>query len=226
MDKHNVSIIIPYYDKYNELRYSIEYNYEHFQKVNEVIIIIDEKIDNLESFSFLNNYNVNFRFFMNIENHVWRNPAVVINKGIKEAKSEKIIVMSPETIIVKNSLENLIYNCDNNSFSVGKVIFMSTKSYEKYDTTSLFDLKPQRNVDIIGPVFYGSICCTKKNFEQVNYYTKEFSLNGWGGDDDNVRDKLINHGLIKKKINNSMFIHIETEIEFMNRLKNIKKKNL
>jgi hypothetical protein len=125
MAKYNVSIVIPYYKKYEELRYAIEYNWEQFHSVNEVIFIIDEKINNLEIFSYLNNYHVNFRFFVNTENHPWRNPAVVINKGIKEATSEKIIILSPETILTSCSLKNLIENCDENSFSLGQIIFMT-----------------------------------------------------------------------------------------------------
>ena len=226
MTKYNVSIIIPYYKKYEEFRYSIEYNYEQFQKVNEVIVMIDERIDYLESFSFLNNYNVNFRFFMNQENHPWRNPAIVINKGIKEAISEKIIIISPETILLKDSLKNLIDNCDDKSFSIGQIIFMTNESYNKYNVNYAFNLKTAKNNDIIGPVYFGSICCTKKNFENVNYYTENFSLNGWGGEDDDVRGKLLNYGLIKKKIGSARFIHLERENEFTLRFKKVKKNQL
>ena len=226
MIKCDVSIIIPYYKKYEEFRYSIEYNYEQFQKVNEVIVIIDEKIDNLDSFSFLHNYNVNFRFFMNSENHPWRNPAIVINKGIKEALSEKIIIISPETILLKDSLQSLIDSCDDESFSIGQVIFMTNESYHNCEVDSLFNLNTDRNNNIIGPVYFGSICCTKKNFKSVNYYTENFSLNGWGGEDDDVRNKLVNYGLIKKKISSAKFIHVETENEFISRSKKVKKTEL
>jgi hypothetical protein len=227
MTHYDVSIIIPYYHKYEEFRYSIEYNYEQFQTVREVIVVIDEKINNLEMFSFLNNYNVNFRFFMNCENHSWRNPAIVINKGIKEAISEKIIIISPETILLKDSLINLINGCTVNSFSIGTILFMTNESYNKYNVDSLFNLKTKiRNKDIIGPEYFGSICCTKKNFEKVDYYTENFSLNGWGGEDDNVRMKLKMTGLIENKINNATFIHLESNIELKHRLYNTKQKIL
>jgi hypothetical protein len=224
MAKHNASIVIPYYKKYDELRHSIEYNYEQFQTVNEVILIIDEAMENPEIFSFLNNYNVNFRFFMNCENHSWRNPAVVINKGIKEAVSEKIIIMSPETIILDDGLINLIENCNDDNFSVGQIIFMTNESYESYDNfynESAF-LTPIRCKDIIGPVYWGSICCTKENFKKVDYYTESYSLAGWGKEDNDVRMKLVNGGIMLKKTSNSRFIHLENETQMMSRLKNEK----
>jgi len=163
---------------------------------------------------------------MNCENHPWRNPAIVINKGIKEAISEKIIIISPETILLKDSLKNLIDSCDDKSFSIGQIIFMTKESYHKYDVNSLFTLNADRNSNIIGPVYFGSICCTKKNFEKVDYYTENFSLNGWGGEDDDVRKKLVNYGLIQKKNTLAKFIHIETENEFISRFKKAKKNEL
>ena len=49
VNKYNVSIILPYYKKFNEFKYALEYNYKQFESVNEVIIIIDQNIDNLEN---------------------------------------------------------------------------------------------------------------------------------------------------------------------------------
>ena len=230
---NDVSVIIPFYNKLEEFRTSIKYNYDQFQKVNEVIVIIDEKIDNPHIFSFLFNYNINFKFVMNEENHPWRNPAVVINKGIEIAISDKIIVISPETILLKNFLFNLSSNCDKKSFSVGLVIFTTLNHFFENDlltniknaknaNNAYLNLEKRSTYGYIGPVFYGSICCTKQNFKKVDNYTVNFSLNGWGGEDDNIRFKLEKHNIKKICVNNAIAFHIESEYEFKHR----KQKNL
>lgn len=229
IDKYDVSIVIPYYKKFDELRYALEYNYKQFEMMNEVIIIIDEYIENLDNFAYLKNYNINFKFYMNDITHEWRNPAVVINKGIKEAISKKIIILSPETIILENSLINLINNCDDTSFSVGIILFMSNNFYNTSYNYTLFDIfirNPIRTTDIIGPVTWGSICCTKENFEKINYYTEKYSLNGWGGEDDNVRNKLENNKINKKIVLTSKFIHLESSDDMNKRYLCIKNYNM
>ena len=220
----DVSIIIPFYKKLSEFRTSILYNYKQFQEVNEIIVIIDEEIKDLSIFSFLQDYNINFKFLMNNENHPWRNPAVVLNKGINTATSDKIIIISPETILLDGCVKNLVENCNNDTFSVGLIIFTSYKFYFKTDFLNydMFSCEPERNRYYMGPVFYGSICCTKKNFNLVNNYTINYSYNGWGGEDDNIRKKLKMANIKQCFVNTANAIHLETYKEFKHRKKNKK----
>lgn len=224
-DKYDVTVVIPYYRKYNEFMYALLYNHKYFEQMNEVIILIDENLDSLTDFAYLNDYNINFRFFMNEENHGWRNPAVVLNKGINEAKSKKVIIMSPETIIMEDSLKKLIDNCDDESFSVGPIIFMNDDFYYKHYKKELFEIymgNPIRSLEMIGPVMWGSICCTKENFEKVECYGERFSLKGWGGEDNDVRAKLERNGIKKKVILSAKFIHLESKEEICQRYLYIK----
>jgi len=215
MKKYNVSIVMPYYKKINELKFAMQYNYKELEKVNEVILLIDEYLDNLDQFSFLMNYNINFKFFMNSENHSWRNPSVVLNRGIKESTSEKIIILSPETIILENSLQYLIENCDESSFSIGMILFITYDTFRTSFNKDLFNNKVVRTPNLIGPVSFGSICCTKSNFEKVNYYSEEFFE--WGGEDDDIRSRLMKNNINKKTIKIAQFIHLETTEELQQR---------
>ncbi len=220
MEKYNLSIILPYYKKYDEFIYALENNKNQFEKVNEVIIIFDEIID-ISKFSFLKNYNINFKCFTNTENHEWRNPAVVLNFGIKNAISEYCLIMSPESLLLNNAINELMNNANENEFSVGKVVFLKENIYKNYnnknDFEKIFELTETKNNNYIGPVFYGSICCKKTNFEKVNYYTEEFNESGWGGEDDDVRNKLIKNNIKMNKIN-AKIIHLENELSFNKRL--------
>ncbi len=225
--KYDLSVILPYYKKYDEFKYAIELNHKQYELVNEVIIIFDHQID-INDFSYLSKYNINFVFYTNTVNHEWRNPAVVINFGIKKSSSTYCLIMSPETILLENTIKNLVDNTDEKSFSVGHVIFTTQEIYENdknNELNYLFDLLIQpnnttslRNSRIIGPVSYGSICCSKANFEKANYYTESFSTGGWGGEDDDIRVKLIKQGLVKNVLKSVRTIHLEEPNNFDNRL--------
>ena len=177
--KYNTSIVLPLYKKYNEFMYAMNYNYEQFELMDEIIIIIDENAD-ISRLSYLQNYNINFKLFKNTENHEWRNPAIVINFGIKQVNSKYCIIMSPETILMRDALKNLILNCDDNSFCLGSVCFLTYDNYEKIDTRQMFLNETTINELYIGPLYFGSICCSKQNFEKVNYYNEKFNFSGWG----------------------------------------------
>ena len=225
---YDISIILPFYKKFDEFKYALEYNKKQFINVNEVILIIDEEyeFDKINQFLFLLNTNINFKInfkiYINTEKHEWRNPAVVINYGIKHAISTYCIIMSPESILLDNAIENLLENTNDNTFCVGQVLFMSYVFYENNNNNLLkfFKQKTTRNNYMIGPVYFGSICCKTENFKKVNYYTESFNENGWGGEDDDVRKKLMSNGIKmieSKKVN---VLHLETQNEFFNRLKN------
>jgi len=219
---YDVSIIIPFYKKINEFKYALQYNETQYKLANEVILIIDEPC-NINDFSFILNYDINFKIFMNTEKHPWRNPAPVINHGILSASSKYCIVLSPETLLSLDAIKNLVENTDDNSFSIGQVIFLKKHENFVYDQKYLLELfnKPtQRSPNMIGPVYYGSICCSKDNFIRVNNYSETFTL--WGGEDDNIRTKLFAKKLIGKKIANVCLIHLENEDEYIKRFHNIK----
>ena len=224
---YDISIILPFYKKFDEFKYALEYNKKQFINVNEVILIIDEEyeFDKINQFLFLLNTNINFKInfkiYINTEKHEWRNPAVVINYGIKQTISTYCIIMSPESILLDDAIENLLENTNDNTFCVGQVLFMSYVFYENNNNLlKFFKQKTTRNNYMIGPVYFGSICCKTENLKKVNYYTESFNENGWGGEDDDVRKKLMSNGIKmieSKKVN---VLHLETQNEFFNRLKN------
>jgi hypothetical protein len=176
--KYDVSIIMPFFHKFEELSISLKSNHKQFSLVNEVIIIIDHFIEDLSLFSYLYDYkNINFIFLMNKENHPWRNPGIVINKGIMESKSKYCIVLSPETILLDNTIKHLISNTDEYSFSIGQIIFLHEKS--KVNLEEIFKNKKERNEKFIGPDYFGTICCSRENFIKAGLYSIYFK--DWGG---------------------------------------------
>jgi len=226
MDKlKDTSIIIPFYKKYNEFLIALKYNSHQFELAGEVILVIDEPID-IARFNFLQEYNINFVFFMNTESHPWRNPAVVINKGILSATKTYCIIISPESLLLDNSLINLVINTSEESFSVGNVLFTTYDflKLQKYDFDKMCHFfnknLNKKNVkdSILGPLSFGSICCTKNNFVKVGGYSESFSLLGWGGEDDDVRLKLEHHNIKKNTVFHPTLIHPEKQCELSKRI--------
>lgn len=195
----NTSLIIPFYRKELEFDYAIRKNMEQYRSVKEVIVIFDEPYD-MTKFDYLLNYNINFVFLMNKEKHPWRNPSVVINEGIKRATGVYCIVLSPETILIENALNNLLKYTTDFTFCCGSVWFMN---YDYYELEQIDSYATQ--------LFYGSICCKKENFMRVGGYNTLYAKSGWGGEDDDIRNRLINHGIIKLEIKNANVVHLEKE---------------
>ena len=223
--KYDLSIIIPFYKKYEELKYSVIYNESQFSLVNEVILIIDEfcDFDKLNNFLYLLNYNINFKIYINSENHDWRNPAIVINFGIKMASSTYCLIMSPESILLDNAIKNLYENTSDNTFCVGQILFITPKVIQNLDNfqiNKLFSNTPTRNNIYIGPVYFGSICCSKKNLLNINLYDDNFNEKGWGGEDNDIRTRLIEKGIEMIENKYVKLIHIENDIEYHCRLNN------
>lgn len=210
----NTSVIIPFYQKHTEFEFSLNFNAKHFKKLKELIIVFDTPED-LEKYSYyLKRYDLPFVFFVNQEFHEWRNPCIPINFGILNSKGNYIIILSPETLILENSLEELLNHTNEESYAIGNVIFTTYKNLLKLNLINInkfiFDRQAIRGKTFYyGPVPYGSICCTKKNLLNVGLYDTAFYNKGWGGEDNDIRDRLNAFGLIQNNVKQSNFIHPE-----------------
>lgn len=219
-NKYDATLILPMYKKDKEFMYALIHNRDEFERIKEVIVIIDENIDDdrFMRLSYIQHYNINFKFYKNTQNHEWRNPAVVINFGIKNATGKYCIIMSPESILFGNGLSNLIMNCSDTEYCLGNVSFVTYDNYNKIDEEKFF--LNGKNDSHFGPFYYGSICCTKKNFESVGYYDENFV--GWGGEDTEIRIRLSDNGIIRKELQNVKVIHAESNSEYKVRINNKK----
>ena len=89
------------------------------------------------------------------------------------------------------------------------VTFKKFESYHKFHLLHLFNKSPSRSPHYIGPVYFGSICCTKENLIKINSYDEKFNDNGWGGEDDDIRSRLIKNNISMIENKNICLIHLE-----------------
>jgi hypothetical protein len=204
-----VSVVMPFFHKWDQLKFSLKYNMVYFKEHNvELVLVVDHPCSDDQLDGIVQSLSgINYKILVNPQDHKWRNPGITINAGIKSASGEFIIVMSPESIFKNDGISILVENCTERSFSIGIIDFMH------YDEFIKGEIDKGSQPNIIG-VPFGSICFRKSDILKVGGYTESYKQ--WGGDDCNVRLKLTKSG-IKKKETNAYLVHLETKAELNNR---------
>lgn len=205
----NLSIVLPFYYKLEEFKQTLPHNKQFFVDGMELIIPIDEPHSENDLRNFLDNQNLSIPYVLksNKELHDWRNPAKVINVGIKLSTRERIVVMSPETLCVSNLYKELYDRCTLQNFTIGRVGWVSLKSIQRssvdYEQGSLDNL-----FDKINPIhYYGSICVFKQSLELVQGYNEAFIK--WGADDDELRERLTQNHIGPLRVDSAKSLHIQ-----------------
>jgi N-terminal domain of galactosyltransferase len=200
MDNFDLSIVMPFYKKLEEFKYTLPKNAVYFERNGiEVIIVVDENESVDELIHLVNQYPfINWRIIKNDTYHDWRNPTKTINVGIRHSEKKYILVVGPDSEMYGDLIYQLRYYATHheNSFFVGRVAFCDY-TYEVNDDT----------VQNLPFLYYGSILAKREFFEQVRGYDESF--NAWGGDDDNIRARLNLIGLRKMRVEEAMLIHRE-----------------
>lgn len=200
-----LSIILPFYYKGNEFDIALGYNKQYLTDDMELVIPIDEPDSKDEVKQILDKHNVTeYQIRSNPQKHIWRNPSKAINVGLRMARGEYVIVMSPESICVTNVYDTLyrnafMYDKEKAYFSTGRVVFYKEGITETDNLLDLFNSSVH--------FWYGSICASKEAFFSVRGYNE--AITGWGYDDMEIRSKLQREGYKMRLIEDAMVIHNE-----------------
>ena len=203
-----ISIVMPFYKKYEEFVDSFEnVNFNELNRLSfiELVISIDDPTESEDLLFYLQKKTItgchfSIKILLNDEEHEWRCPSKAINQGIKQAAHDKIIVISPETLILPNSILKLETHCNETDFSFGIVKHASPSELNFSDLEKNFQTLNAM------PLPYGSICFTRQQATSVGGYNENYII--WGGDDDDFRNRLLLAGYNKKPIF-AKFIHTQ-----------------
>ena len=203
---HNfdVSVVLPFYKKMKEFRRVLPKNLPYFQRNGiEIVIAMDEDSEEEELTNFIQEYPfVNWKVIVNHIKHEWRNPAKVINVGIRNASNKYILVCSPESEFITDGIylmrKKLQYFPKH--FAIGSVAFLNLT--KKHSENSFF-------------MPYGSIMAKRKYFFEIGGYDE--TLIKWGGDDDNVRIRFEMNGIRKLFLPEVKLLHRESALEINKR---------
>lgn len=217
-----LTIIMPFYKKINEIKFSFEHgNLEAFNSIEnlELIIAVDDPCESQELLAYLNSLiekkliQFSIKVYLNKKAHEWRCPSSAINVGIINAYYEKCLVISPETITLKDSILNLYNLCNEKQYSCGIIKYSSPNDFSNNSLLNII----KNQASLILP--YGSICFTKSQANKVCGYDESFLE--WGGDDDDFRNRLVKAGFSFKQ-SLAKFLHIKFDSRIQNESKDIK----
>lgn len=156
----------------------------------EVVIALDENSEESELLELIRQHrDIRWTVVVNDRQHAWRPPCRAINVGIRHATGDHVLVMSPESAYVGDMPAIVIELMRRNPNSIAFGQVARSRFDELREGQSLWE----RYQETVLPgmfihSFYGSICGPKQAFEAVGGYDE--ALEGWGGDDDNLRVRL------------------------------------
>jgi glycosyltransferase involved in cell wall biosynthesis len=199
---HNfdLSVILPFFRKLELFRRVLPHNAPFFARNGiEVLVVADEPSEQAGLLQLIRQYPwIDWRVMVNTNDHEWRNPATALNVGINQAAKRYVMVMSPESefhtdviYILRRALE--FYE---NHFAYGRAIF-----------ADLADDLVASNTDKYESVPYGSLAVRRDALVHIRGYSEQ--MQGWGGDDDNLRARLEYSGVHPYYAIDAVLIHRE-----------------
>jgi hypothetical protein len=214
-----LSIILPYYKRIAAFAGALAVNSACFTSRPdlelEVVLVLDEPTEEEAVLRLVGAHaEIGWRVLINRRDHPWRNPSRAINVGLRHARGEMALVMSPESLLVTDVpdiLSRRVAEADG-CFAIGRVCFAPRQAVlEKGLRRAYEEGEPKR--------FYGSMCAPLAALTQIRGYDE---ANGaWGGDDDNVRLRLMMSGLSMKYAPWARAVHPMEAGELVPRLKGL-----
>lgn len=208
---HNfdLSVVMPFYKRLKVFKKVLKRNYTYLQRNGiEVIIALDNPDEEEGLLSLLKQYPfINWRLIVNRQKHNVRNPAKVLNVGIRHATKKYILVSDPEVEFHTDVILQLreFLNEYPGHYATGTVAFL-----EEGDKPTL------KEIEKLWFMPYGSIMVEKSHLEAIKGYDESFDK--WGGEDDNIRKRLDMMGVLQLHTPNAKSFHREKNLKLEERL--------
>lgn len=193
MSVKRLSVVMPFYKRLRAFEQALRLNHANLQstpgRTTEVVLVLDEPSEEEGVLQVVKDYpQLSWLVLVNRREHGWRNPAVPINVGLRHARGEFVLIMSPETLHVTDVPHVLcrVAAESGGDLAIGKICWCERRLVEEKGAARAFEeTEPKR--------FYGSVCAPRAAFEAVRGYDE--SNRTWGCDDDNMRARLMLCGL-------------------------------
>ncbi len=193
-DRVALSIVMPFFHRLTDFTRVLPLNAPFFASTPcEVILALDEpsEADGVLALARAHAA-IRWRVLVNRTPHGWRPPCRAINVGIRAAVGSHVLVCSPESAFVGDAPARALAMAtrDARAAVVGHVTFATFGELAEHGGSV------ERAASAIGakrrPVSYGSMCASRGVLHALHGYDESFDR--WGGDDDNLRIRLIMAG--------------------------------
>jgi hypothetical protein len=194
-DRIALSVVMPFFHRLADFTRVLPLNAGFFaSNPCEVILALDEPSEAESVVTLARSYPaIRWRVVVNRTPHGWRPPCRAINVGIRGAVGSYVLVCSPESAFAGDAPARALamVSRDRRTAVVGHVTFATFAELAEHDGSvdrACTAIGPKRR-----PVSYGSMCAARGVLHAIHGYDE--SLDRWGGDDDNLRVRLIMAGV-------------------------------
>lgn len=184
---------MPHFRRSNDLRLALMNNRQWLHEGIEIVIANDDPSEQDSLIDLATQHAGRWQIVQNPNEHEWRNPAKAINVGIRHARADVVLIVSPETRFVSNVPQILLSaaKAQPYHYHFGEVAFANEATVDTFRSLKRLSC--------------GSICVSRKALCDVHGYDE--SLIGWGCDDDNLRARLRLSGVFGVRHESAMLLH-------------------
>lgn len=204
--KKKLSIVIPEFKRFDLFASVSRINSEFWKSEGiEVILVKDHAGDDRKYIDFCKSLNeVSLKIIRNPNDHEWRNPACVINVGIRAACGEFVLVHSPETAYVGDVPSQFMTVADSRHVVCGK--HFPAQSDEFGFISDPIRLIAHLESKLRKSSFSGSVCASRLDFFSCGGYDERLKV--WGFDDMDMRARLEKLGSKIQYFDSIRMIHV------------------
>ena len=186
-----ISYLLPWYKKLDWFRLSLPHNAQVFSTNAEVVIAMDDPGEEKGLIDLVRQWpSIRFVVVVNDEAHDWRPPCKAINVALRNSTYRQVVIMSPESILCLPFSD-----------------FLTTRIAPHVTTGLLWNVE-MLNPD--GPVIADKLRCFQDLWAPANFGYGFIMAPAWvieavrgydesrtsrNGDDDNIRLRLLRHGM-------------------------------
>ncbi|TQF17721.1 hypothetical protein FJV41_01770 [Myxococcus llanfairpwllgwyngyllgogerychwyrndrobwllllantysiliogogogochensis] len=202
----NLSVVMPYFKRIREFQRVLLLNAPYFARPGtEVVIVLDEPSEEGEVMRLVRDFpSIRWRIIVNDFDHPWRPPCRAINVGVRNAIGEHVLVMSPESAFVTDvpgiALAHIAANPG--TAALGHVAFATFDQVESAGGSLATAFTEPVTI-------YGSICVARERLNAIHGYDESFDQ--WGGDDDNLRVRLMMTDTYLFPLEDMRILHLSLE---------------
>lgn len=210
-----ISIVMAYYNRLSQLRYTLKTIEKSLTKDFEIVIVDDYsfKEHSLNSipqeFKTLNFNIIRMQDILPTKNYV--GPSVPYNVGFRASKGDKIIIQNPECCHIGDVISYTNDNLTDENYLSFHCFASGKREVDQLQKNNFLDISTSTgkwyNHKIHRPASYHfTTAITRKNLIELNGFDERYAA-GFNFDDDELIERIRKKGLEIKFVNNPWVIH-------------------
>lgn len=212
------SVVMPFYKRLADFERVLPLNAPYFERPDlEVVLSLDEPTEEHGVLDLIGRFPaIRWTMLVNDHDHAWRTPSRAINVGIRHAVGTYVLVVSPESAFVTDvpAIAHDLLACGSGFAAVGRVAFAT---YDELAAAGSLDACYAATPPAVwgahasfrGGQPYGSLCVERERLARIGGYDEGLVL--WGGDDDNMRVRLMLDGAVVGISDAMRIVHLARE---------------